>query len=126
MEAITQAVRASDTDEDTGKGGGAFRLDDGSKAGLPVPESIPADTLAGLMAKHQDLWVMSVSGYDLVLKVAAVTHGDFATDLNASMSSGIWLGMPSLTTSTLDFQLRDRSYNVLQNLPNISFVMTIR
>lgn len=76
MEAVTQAVRAIDTDDDTGKGGGAYRLDDGSKAGLPVPDSIPADTLAGLMAKHQDLWVMSVSGYDLVLKVAAVTHGD--------------------------------------------------
>ena len=58
--------------------------------------------------------------------MAAVTEGDYASVLNASMSSGVWLGMPTLTTSTLDFQLRDRSYNVLQNLPNISFVMTIR
>ena len=58
--------------------------------------------------------------------MAAVTEGDFASVLNASMSTAIWLGMPTLTTSTLDFQLRDRGYNVLQNLPNISFVMTIR
>jgi hypothetical protein len=58
--------------------------------------------------------------------MASVTQGDFASVLNASMSTGIWLSMPTLTTSTLDFQLRDRGYNVLQNLPNISFVMTIR
>ncbi len=31
-----------------------------------------------------------------------------------------------LCTSTLDFQLRDRNYNVLQNLPNISFVLTFK
>ncbi len=58
--------------------------------------------------------------------MAAVAEGDFASVLNASLSSGIWLGMPTLTTSTLDFQLRSRDYTVLQNLPNISFVMTIR
>ena len=58
--------------------------------------------------------------------VAAVTQGDFASVLNASMSPEVWLSMPTLTTSTLDFQLRDRGYNVLQNLPNISFVQTIR
>ena len=57
---------------------------------------------------------------------SAATIGDFASVLNSSMSPEVWLGMPTLTTSTLDFQLRDRSYNVLQNLPNISFVMTIR
>ncbi len=57
--------------------------------------------------------------------MAAVTQGDFASVLNG-MSSGIRLGMPTLTTSTLDFQFCDRGYNVLQNLPNISFVMTIR
>ena len=56
----------------------------------------------------------------------AVTQGDFASVLNASMSPEVWLSMPTLTTSTLDFQLRDRGYNILQNLPNISFVLTIR
>jgi hypothetical protein len=58
--------------------------------------------------------------------MAAITTGDFASVLNASMSQNVWLPMPSFTTSTLDFQLRDRSYNVLKNLPNISFVLTIR
>jgi hypothetical protein len=53
--------------------------------------------------------------------MAAVMEGDFASVLNASMSSGIWWGMPSLTTSTLDFQLRDRSCNELQNIPSTSF-----
>ena len=58
--------------------------------------------------------------------MAAVTEGDFASVLNASMSQNIWLPTPVLTTSTLDFQLRARDYTVLQNLPNISFVLTIR
>lgn len=30
--------------------------------------------------------------------MAAVAEGDFASVLNASLSSGIWLGMPTLTT----------------------------
>ena len=58
--------------------------------------------------------------------MAAVTQGDFASVLNASMSPEVWLGMPSLTTSTLDFQLRNRNYDILEHLPNISFVLTIR
>jgi hypothetical protein len=58
--------------------------------------------------------------------MAAVTTGDFASVLNASMSQNVWLAMPSMTTSTLDFQLRARDYTVLKNLPNISFVLTIR
>jgi hypothetical protein len=57
---------------------------------------------------------------------SAATIGDFASVLNSSMSPEVWLSMPTLTTSTLDFQLRARDYKVLQNLPNISFVMTIR
>ena len=39
---------------------------------------------------------------------------------------GVWLPCPALTTSTLDFQLRNRYYDVLQNVPNISFVLTLR
>jgi hypothetical protein len=42
------------------------------------------------------------------------------------MPYDVWLTTPSMTTSTLDFQLRARDYTVLQNLPNISFVLTIR
>jgi len=58
--------------------------------------------------------------------MAAVTEGDFASVLNASMPYDVWLNCPALTTSTLDFQLRARDYTVLQNLPNISFLLTIR
>jgi hypothetical protein len=58
--------------------------------------------------------------------MAAVTEGDFASVLNSSMPYDVWLSTPSMTTSTLDFQLRARDYTVLQNLPNISFVLTIR
>ncbi len=58
--------------------------------------------------------------------MAAVTEGDVGSVLNASMPYDVWLTTPSMTTSTLDFQLRARDYTVLQNLPNISFVLTIR
>jgi hypothetical protein len=58
--------------------------------------------------------------------MAAVTEGDFASVLNSSMPQQVWLNTPAMTTSTLDFQLRARDYSVLQNLPNISFVLTIR
>jgi hypothetical protein len=58
--------------------------------------------------------------------MAAVTSGDFASVLNESMPYDVWLPTPAMTTSTLDFQLRARDYTVLQNLPNISFVLTIR
>ena len=58
--------------------------------------------------------------------MAAVTEGDFASVLNASMSQNVWLPTTVMTTSTLDFQLRARDYTVLQSLPNVSFVLTIR
>ena len=59
------------------------------------------------------------------LMVAPVTS-DFASVMDASMSPDAWLPCPALTTSTLDFQLRNRYYDVLQNVPNISFVLTLR
>jgi hypothetical protein len=59
------------------------------------------------------------------LMVAPVTS-DFAPVMDASMSPDVWLPCPALTTSTLDFQLRNRYYDVLQNVPNISFVLTLR
>lgn len=58
--------------------------------------------------------------------MAAVTTTDFASVMNENMAFDVWLGMQSLTTSTLDFQLRSRDYTILQNLPNISFTMTIK
>ena len=42
-----------------------------------------------------------------------------------SMSSVVWIECPALCTQQLSFQLRDRSYNILHQVPNISFVLTI-
>jgi hypothetical protein len=56
----------------------------------------------------------------------AVPQSDFASVLLQSMSPEVFLNCPTISTSTLDFQLRDRNYNVLQNLPNISFVLTFK
>jgi len=42
-----------------------------------------------------------------------------------SMSSSVFFDIPALTTQQLSFQLRDRDYNVLSIVPNISFVLTI-
>ena len=58
--------------------------------------------------------------------MTAVPNSDFATVLLQSMPAEVLLNCPCISTSTLDFQLRDRNYNILQNLPNISFVLTLR
>jgi hypothetical protein len=49
----------------------------------------------------------------------------FGSVQNYSMSPEVWVDCPSMTTQQLSFQLRDRSYNILTQLPNISFVLTI-
>lgn len=46
--------------------------------------------------------------------------------LNFSMSAEVWLKCPALATSTLDFTLKDCSGRILQGLPNVSFVFTLR
>ena len=56
----------------------------------------------------------------------AVPNGDFASVLLQSMPTSVFLTCPTMTTSLLDFQLRDRDYNVLSSLLNISFVLTIQ
>jgi hypothetical protein len=56
---------------------------------------------------------------------AAVVDEPFGAVLNVSMPYDTWFNVPPMTTQQLDFQLRDRSYNVLTMVPNISFVMTI-
>ena len=58
--------------------------------------------------------------------MTAVPTSDFASVLLQSMPAEVTLNCPTISTSTLDFQLRDRNYNILQNLPNISFVLTLR
>ena len=42
-----------------------------------------------------------------------------------SMSSVVWIDCPAICTQQLSFQLRDRDYNILHQVPNISFVLTI-
>ena len=49
----------------------------------------------------------------------------YGSVMSFSMSSVVFFECPSLTTQTLSFQLRDRSYNILHQVPNISFVLTI-
>jgi hypothetical protein len=51
---------------------------------------------------------------------------DFASVLYQSMTADVWLNLPALTCNQIDFTLRDRYYNVVTGLPNISFVVTIR
>ena len=42
-----------------------------------------------------------------------------------NMSNEVWFDCTGMTTQTLSFQLRDRSYNILHQVPNISFCLTI-
>ena len=42
-----------------------------------------------------------------------------------SMSTSVFFDIPALTTQQLSFQLRDRDYNILNIVPNISFILTI-
>jgi len=37
----------------------------------------------------------------------------------------VWFDVPAQTTQSLSFQLRDRNYNLLTLVPNISFQLTI-
>lgn len=49
----------------------------------------------------------------------------FGSVMVASMCSVVWFDCPSMTTQQLRFELRDRNYNILHQVPNISFVLTI-
>ena len=57
--------------------------------------------------------------------MCAVVDMAFGCVLNTSMAQDSWFSIPQMTTQQLSFQLRDRSYNVLTNIPNFSFVMLI-
>jgi hypothetical protein len=58
------------------------------------------------------------------LMCAVVTQA-FGAVLDTSMPYDCWITVPQMTTQTLSFSLRDRSYNVISQVANISFVMTI-
>lgn len=49
----------------------------------------------------------------------------FGSVMNVSMSSVVFFDIPAVSTQTLQFELRDRSYRVLNIVPNISFTLTI-
>ena len=42
-----------------------------------------------------------------------------------SMSNEVWFDIPALLTQQLSFQLRDRDYNIVNSVANISFTLTI-
>ena len=42
-----------------------------------------------------------------------------------SMSNSVFFDIPALTTQTLSFQLRDRDFNIVNSVANISFTLTI-
>ena len=58
--------------------------------------------------------------------MCGIMTAPYAGAQDFSMTSGVFLSVPSLTTQQLSFQLRDRSYNILTIVPNISFVQTIQ
>ncbi len=58
--------------------------------------------------------------------MCAIPQSDYASVMSVSMSPEVFLNCPTMSTSTLDFALCDRNYNILQGLPNISFVLPIK
>ena len=55
----------------------------------------------------------------------AVVTTPFGSVVNVDMPAYTWFDIPALTTQQLSFQLRNRSYQLLSIVPNISFVLTI-
>ena len=49
----------------------------------------------------------------------------YGSVLVAAMGTDQWFDVPQMTTQTLSFSLRDRSYNVMSQVPNSSFVLLI-
>ena len=57
--------------------------------------------------------------------MGAIVDVPFGEVIVSSMSNNVWSTIPSMTCQQLDFQLRDRDYNLLTALPNISFQISI-
>ena len=74
--------------------------------------------------KFNNLDIIGPGGAHDTLACAVVTE-PFGAVLDVSMPQATWFNVPPMTTQQLDFQLRDRSYNVLTIVPNISFLLTI-
>lgn len=57
--------------------------------------------------------------------MSVVVTCNFGSVIDYSMPADVYFNVPSMTTQQLSFTLRDRSYNVLSVVPNISFLLTI-
>jgi hypothetical protein len=55
----------------------------------------------------------------------AVVTSSYGSILVVDMPYSSWFEVPAMTTQHLEFQLRDRYYDVLRIVPNISFVLSI-
>ena len=64
------------------------------------------------------------SGASDTLMCAPVTSA-FGTILVLDSPYNTWFDVPRMTTQQLNFQIRDRWYDVVANLPNVSFLLTI-
>ena len=56
---------------------------------------------------------------------AAIVSSPFGSVLDISMPQNVYFNIPAMTTQQLSCQLRNRSYQVLSIVPNISFTLTI-
>ena len=92
---------------------------------VPTHNTAPAGQLGGGVS--WDVPFVSMISCDLVyIASGKLSCNDFASVLSQSMPVGVWLPAPSISTQQLDFQVRDRSYNLLTSLPNWSMTVTIK
>jgi len=84
----------------------------------------PVDIMYLTTNKFANVDTFGPQGDHSTIMCAVVTEA-FGNVMDASMPADVWITCPGITTQSLDFCLRDRSYNVIQNLPNISFTVTI-
>ena len=76
-------------------------------------------------SRFSNLDTIGPQGAHDTLMCAVVTQ-EFGSVLDVSMPWDSYIDVPNgLNTQQLDFQLRDRSYNILSIVPNISFVILI-
>jgi len=75
-------------------------------------------------SKFSNLDIVGPQGSHDTLASIVVTEA-FSNVIDYSMPADVWFDVGPITKQTLDFQLRDRSYNVLSIVPNISLTLTI-
>ena len=61
--------------------------------------------------------------HDILLAIPITSP--FGSVQVSSQPEVVWHDVPSLTTSMLSFQVRDRDYNILSDIPNVSFTISI-